>query len=306
VYESGSFEFVTNNIPKLKIGQRIGEQMLKRLNRLKANAGLKNDLSFFTDYENQMAENLVIGIRQRVNALICAMQMDELTYNRFGIKLTNSNWGTPADLKATVSTGWDNAGSATPLTDIQVMAQEHAPDTYGEQYDRITMSSKAFRYLTSTTEFQNRVSGELRYDFGATGLNVRDAGAMRELLSNIVGMEIEIYDGVFWTRQTNGAKVRERVLPANKVILSSKADDGDRTVMDFANGAVIEGLVGGLLGEGGLSGEEFGPISYYTGNPSLNPPDITAWAVMRGFPRKHREGSCHLRAIRIEEFVELG
>lgn len=290
VYESGSFEFVTSSIPNIKVGQRFGQGLLNRLGRLKRNLGQTNDLRFFTDWEQGTAEKLVLGIRQRINALICGMQMDATSYNRLGIKIDNATWGMPAGLKVTSSIGWDSASTATPLTDLQVLAQETAPDTYGEQYNRATMSSRAFRYLVATTEFQNRVSGELRFNFGSGQLNVRDASAMRQLLANIVGLEIEIYDGSYWEKSTSGADVRSRVLPVNKVILSNTADDNDRSAMDFGNGIVTESVVAGLIGnDAGISGEQFGPISYYTGNQDLNPPDLRAWAVARGFPRKHRE-----------------
>jgi len=289
VYESGKFTFVTSSIPNLKIGQRLSQGMINRLARLRRGIGQRNDLRFLTDWENTMAENLVIGIRQRINALICAMQIDALNYNRLGIKLDNATWGMPADLKVTPAVSWDTAGSATPITDMQVLANEYAPDVYGEVYNRATMSSKAFRYLTQTTEFQNRISGELRYNFGAGQLNTRDSGSMRQLLANILGMEIEIYDGTYWERSNAGTKQRTRVLPANKVILSNTQDDNNREAMDFANGVVTESIVSGLINEGDIGGESFGPISYYTGNTDLNPPDIRAWAVARGFPRKHRE-----------------
>ena len=289
VYESGSFEFVTTSIPNLKIGQRLSQGMINRLARLRRGLGQQNDLRFLTDWENTMAENLVIGIRQRINALICAMQIDSLNYNRLGVKLENATWGMPADLKVTPAVTWDTPATATPIADLQIVALESAPDTYGEVYNRATMSSKAFRYLTQTAEFQNRISGELRYNFGAGQLNVRDSGSMRQLLANILGMEIEIYDGTYWERNNNGAKVRTRVLPANKVILSNTGDDNAREAMDFANGIVTESVVSTLIDQGNIGGESFGPVSYYTGNTDLNPPDLRAWAVARGFPRKHRE-----------------
>jgi len=290
VYDTvGQFQFVATNIPNLKMGSRLGQGMINRLARLRRNLPQTNDMRFLTDWENNVAEMLVTGIRQRINSLICAMQLDTLNYNRFGIKLENANWGMPADLKLTSAVGWNNAATATPLTDLQVIAQEVAPDTYGEIYNRVTMSSKAFRFLTQTTEFQNRISGELRYNFGAGQLNVRDAGAMRQLLANILGLEIEIYDGTYWERANGGARTRTRVLPSNKVILSNSGDDNNREAMDFANGVVTESIVSGIIDEGNIGGEQFGPISYYTGNTDLNPPDIRAWAVARGFPRKHRE-----------------
>lgn len=287
VYESGSLEFVTTSIPNLKLGARVGQGMINRLAKLKRGLGTAGDLRFFTDWENTVAENLVTGIRQRINSLICAMQMDALSYDRLGIKLTNASWGMPSDLKVTTAVGWNDATNGTPITDLQVLAKETAVDIHGETYNRATMSSRAFRFLTATDEFQNRVKGELRYNFGTNQLNTRDAGAMRQLLANIVDLEIEIYDGTFWERENNGAKTRNRVLPSNKVILSNSGDDNNRNVMDFANGVVTESIVQGLIGDGG--GEQFGPISYYTGDQDLNPPDIRAWGVCRGFPRKHRE-----------------
>lgn len=291
VYESGNFQFQQNTIPNLKVGQRVGQGMINRLNRMSNNMAQTGDVNFFENWQMQMAENLVTGIRQRINALICAMQIDSLNYNRLGIQLSNATWGMPSDLKVTSVTGWDDANNSTPITDIQVIATEVGPDNYGEQYDRITMTSRAFRYLTGSAEFQNRIKGQLRYNFGSGQINTRDTGAMRQLLADIVGMEVEIYDGTYWTRSNNGAKVREKVLPNNKVIFSVKGDDNDGNAMDFANGVVTESVVGSVAGTPGFDGEAFGPISYYTHNQDLNPPDIKAWAVARGFARKHRESA---------------
>lgn len=297
-YESGAFTFVTNSIPNLKIGQRFSQTMLNRLARMKRNLGQAGDLKFFTDWENTLANNLVTGIRQRVNALICAMQIDSATYNRLGVNIQGATWGMPADLKVTSAVAWDDHTNATPLTDLQVLAQETAPDTYGEEYNRATMSSRAFRHLTQSVEFQNRVSGELRFNFGNGQLNIRDAGAMRNLLANIVGLEIEIYDGSYFEKNSTGNVARSRVLPSNKVLLSNTADDNNRAAMDFANGIVTESVVAGLIGDdGGIGGESFGPVSYYSGNQDLNPPDLVAWAVSRGFPRKHRVESTSVLTV---------
>jgi len=289
-YEVGKFEFVTNNIPNLKIGRRFSQGMINRLARLKRNLGQRNDVKAFTDWEQTTASYLVMGIRQRINSLICSMQIDSLNYNRLGIKLNNATWGMQQELKVTTAVGWDDHTNATPLLDLQVLAQETAPDTFGISYNRATMSSVAFRHLTQSVEFQNRVSGELRYNFGNGQLNIRDAGAMRNLLANIIGMEIEIYDGSFFEQANNGVSTRSRVLPANKVLLSNTSDDNNRAVMDFANGVVTESVVAELVDQtSGIGGESFGPISYYTNNSDMNPPDLTAWAVARGFPRKHIE-----------------
>ena len=289
-YESGAFEFVNNTIPNIKVGKAVNQGTLNRLMSLRRTATPSvGDLDFVSNWENTTAEELVMGLRHRVNSLICGMQLDGTDYNRLGIDLRSVSWGMPSDLKVTAGVSWDTPSTATPISDMQLILTEVGPDTYGEQYNRITMGMKAFRYITQTAEFQNRISGELRYNFGSGQLNTRDTGAMLSLLANIIGAEIEVYDGTYWERQNNGTKVRQRVLPANKVIFSTTEDDNNRSSMFWANGVVTESVVGSVLGIGGFTGESFGPVSYYTGNPSLNPPDIQAWAVMRGFPVKVRE-----------------
>lgn len=305
VYDTiGRFEFVSTNIPNIKMGSRIGQRMIDRLARLRRNLAGANDVRFFTDWENTIAESLIVGVRQRINALICAMWLDDGDYNKYGIVLSDVDWGTPAALKTvlmggerlSIDGGATGNAAGTGMTPIQIMLHETATDTYGENYNRITMSSKALRFLTQTTEFQNLVAGELRFEFkspaagtSGAGLNVRDAGMMRQLMANILGVEIEVYDGHFYSQGNVGTRVQERYLPENVILFSNTDDDNDSGAMDFANGIVTESIVSELIGNGGIGGEAFGPIAYYTGNTDLNPPDIRAWAVARGFPRKHRE-----------------
>lgn len=289
VYESGSMQFVTNTIPNLKIGQSIGQTMLNRIMRMSRNLASTFDSRFFTDWENTVSESLVTGIRERINFLICSMQMDATTYNRMGIDLRGNGWGMPADLKVTTGVDWSDSVNSTPITDLQSVLVDTAPDIYGETYNRVTMSGKAFKYLVNSAEFQNKIKGELRYAFGTGQINTKDTVQMRSLLANILNVEIEIVETTFWERANNGAKTRSKVLPTNKVILSRSEDDNNRNAMDFANGIVTESVVGTMLGEEGFDGESFGPIAYYTSKNDMNPPGITAWGVQRGFPRKHRE-----------------
>lgn len=289
-YEGGSYEFTTNQIPNIKHGRRINQNMINRLMRLSRNLVLKGDETFFSQWETRTAEELVKGIRDRVNALICAMQIDATSYDRLGIKLSGVGWGMPSNLKVTPAVGWDDATNSTPITDLQVMITQTGPDNYGEIFNRVTLSSRAFRYLTASVEFQNRVRGELRFNFGTGQINVNDVGHMQQLLSNILNCTVEVYDGTYWERDSKtGAKVRRKVLDNNKVLLSNTQDDNNSDAMDFANGIVTESVVGTLVGEEGFDGEAFGPIAYWTHNPGLNPPSLIGWAVLRGFPRKHRE-----------------
>lgn len=303
VYDTvGQFEFVATEIPNLKLGSRVSQHMINRLARLRQNVSGANDVKYFTDWENTLAESLVTGVRQRMNALIMAMWMDASSYDRYGIKLTDASWGTPANLKPVAATAWNNT-AATPITQILTLKNDVGAELHGEDYNRVTMSAKAFRNMIKTTEYQALLGGELRFDFRTAGIdatggtsvhqgsamNMSDYGMHRQLVANLLGMELELYDGHFFERSNNGNRSQVRYLPEDAVILSDSRDDNDGNAMDFANGIVTESIVSPLIGHGGIGGESFGPIAYFTGNENLNPPDIVAWSVARGFPRKHRE-----------------
>jgi hypothetical protein len=287
-HSSGSFEFTSNTIPNIKHGEVVNQSMINRLERLKRNLGDQQDIAYLTDWQRQAGLRLVNGLRERVNYLICGMQMDSAAYNRLGINLTGATWGMPSDLKVTSSNGWDDATNGTPISDIQIVVTETAPDNYGEVYNRATLGSKAFRYATQTAEFRNRISGDLRFAFTAAQLNYRDTEAMRQAFSNLTNTVIEIYDGTIVEEENTGKVHRKRVLPTNKVILSNTGDDNNAAQMDFANGIVTESIAGTITDMPGFNGAEFGPIVFMTSSADLNPPDVKIWSVMRGFPRKHR------------------
>jgi hypothetical protein len=196
----------------------------------------------------------------------------------------------PSAFKITPSTLWSNT-AGTPITDLLSFMGATAPEVYGEVFDRITMSRLAFRYMVATTEFGAKLAGQLRYSGSASNLNTLSQSDMVRFASDILGAEIELYDGVYYTRNANGSKAQNRYIPQNKVLLTNRADDNNSQVRDFANGIVTESIVASLVGNSQFGGEQVGPLSYYTGNEDLNPPDVTAWAVARGFPRKHRETS---------------
>ena len=293
VYESGKLELVTNIIPNLKIGQRLSQTILNRMAKMKMGALLPGDNDAMELFMQRMAENLLYGVRIRMNALICAMQLDALNYNRLGIQVQGT-WQMPAALKVTAAVPWSLDGvnanpSATPISDILTIANEVAPDNYGIRFDRATMSSRAFRFAVSTTEFANKAKAILGFEAGQGTLSTHDTPVMLAMMGRLLNMEVELYDAAFWERNPDGGKSRYKVLPVNKVLLSMKQNDGDGNVMDFANGVVTESMVASLTGNApaGLGGEQYGPVGYYTGREDLNPPDVTAWAVARGFPRKH-------------------
>jgi hypothetical protein len=290
VYEAGQLEYVTNSIPNLKVGKRFSQSMLNRLNRIKRNygsAGTRGDVEMFNNWEVVAARDLIRGVNERMNALICAMLIDAVTYNRLGIQLSGT-WGMPSDLKSTPSTAWTST-SATPITDILTMKQ-YAMDTYGEVYDKLTLSHADFLNMAATTEFKQLLPSVISQPLATTAFNARSAN-MPEYASLLLKMEIVIEDKQITTQAANGTNSSARVLPLGKVLLSTKADEKDPTAWDFGNAVPTESIVAGLVGDPDNfpMGEQFGPMGYFTGNADLNPPNLIAWGVARGFPRKQRK-----------------
>jgi hypothetical protein len=261
------------------------------LNQLSAiNSGVA-DMGLFSDYRNRMIDSLLLGVRQRMEALIVCMQIDAIAYDRLGIKITSGGWGMPSDLKVTPNVPWDTAASATPVSDIWGV-RLIARTRYGQDYNRMTLSTTAFRYMIATTEFQAKARLYLAPNVSFTNLNSADISGMINLAQNVLGMEIELYDSRYWAQAADGTLGSTPYLPIVKVVLSSTSDDNDPTAFDFANGVTTESVVSSLAPTnmiGDMGGAMRGPIAYSTvANANLNPPQIQMWGVARGFPRKFR------------------
>lgn len=289
-YQNSKLSFETTNIPNIKHGAALTQAMLNQLQSLMSGSALPSDMGVFSGYENRTIDGLLLGVRQRMEALIIAMQLDSLTYDRLGIKITGATWGMPADLKVTPGVTWDTAGSATPVADIWSVRRT-ARVRYGQEYNRITMSTQAFMYMIATTEYQNKARTFLAPNVSFTNLNAADLTFQQNLAQNVLGMQIELYDARSWSQGPDSTLISAPLLPITKVILSSTADDNDPTAFDFANAVTTESIVNSLAPSdmiGSIGGPTAGPISYATVPNDLNPPQITYWGVARGFPRKHR------------------
>jgi hypothetical protein len=299
-YEAGKLELQTTALANLKLGQQLDQPTLNRLARMRAGALLPTDNNAMDAWMNRLAANLILGVRMRQNALLCAMQCDlGFNYNRLGISLQGATWGMPSVLKPTVGIAWSLDGTtpnvnATPITDILVLANEVTPDTYGIRFNRVTLSSKAFRFAIGTTEFANKVKTILGFDFaaGASPINVHDLPTMQRSLGILLNMEVEVYDGTYQEKWPDGTETRNRVLPANKVLLTNTEYDNDPNVWDWANAPVTESMIAAFVGgqhvPENLAGEVYGPVGYFTvQDPAMNPPGLMAWAVSRGWPRRH-------------------
>lgn len=285
-YSAGKFQFESTTIPNIKHGINLTQQ---QINQLGAIAGLPAgvDRVGVFDWLNRNTDSLLLGIRQRMNALICAMQIDGLDYDRLGIKLTNVSWGMPSDLKITVATPWTDAANATPVNDC-LGFKLYARTRYGKEYNRLTMSTTAFQYMIATTEFQNKARTFLAPNVSFVNLSLSNIEQQQALAQNVLGMTIEFEDARYWSQGPDGKRTSHRYQPINKVIFSNSGDDNRADVMDFGNAITTESIVSGIVGGmvGNLGGAQRGPVSYVTAPENLNPPTLTQWAVARGFPRK--------------------
>lgn len=288
VYESMQLELTADTVPNIKMGQRLGQRMLDRLQQLEQ-GNLVEGENALRDWDMKLAENILLGVRQRQNALACAMMLDALTYDRWGLKITGASWGMPSNLKVTPAVAWGTAATATPLSDIWGMDQV-ASLAYGITYDKITMSTANFREMILTTEFANRATLVVGANFLLTpaALQTKNDPKMLQLGMQVLGKEIVLDDHTYNTRNNAGTITSTRTLPLNKVLLSRKQDERDDSVMDMANGVPTESIAADLIGGGpeGIGGRQYGPIGYYTGRQDLNPPDVTCWGVSKSFPRK--------------------
>jgi len=293
VYDTGQFEFVTNKITNLKLGHRVSQSKMNMLRQMsRGNIG-RDEVGLFDRWLVTTGTTLRRGVDERKNALIAAMNLDLLTYDRFGIKLA-VNWGMPANLKVTPTTPWTNP-AATPITDI-LTQKRFAQVTYGENYNRLTLSWEDMQLVIATTEFKNLIVGLIGQPVTATAYSALD-DKNQGWFAQLIGMRVEFEDKQFNEQSTAGVTTSTRVQPLGKVLMSSTSDDNNPAAMDFGNAMVNEAQVNEVVGiTDTMGGEQYGPLSYWEG--TLNPPNLVAWGVARGFPRKHRKSATSVLTVR--------
>lgn len=288
-YSFGKFQFESYKIPKLKVGASINENMLTLLRRIQQGAATRDDVGAFTGYENRTIAAVRYGVDIRREALLIAMLFDTLSYDRLGIKLSGVNWGMYSDLKVTAGVTWDTAGSATPVNDLWAIKLIGSA-RYGANYNRVSMSTTAFRYMIATTEFQNKARLSLAPNVSYTNLTLANLDQQMQFAQNILGMTIELDDRRYWTQDLAGVTTSQPLWPTAGVILSDSRLDGNTAAWDWANGEIMESVVSGIPGINAPAVPPGrGPTVYPTlADGQLNPPGYTYWAVQRGFPRKHQ------------------
>lgn len=292
IRDSGQVTFETSRIAKIKHGFGLSESQMQTLNRIERSQSSGTDLWTFESYVARNTANLVLGIQQRIETMLIGMLLDGYTYDRLGIRVSGT-WGMPGTYKVTPSTEWDST-SSTPITDILTM-KAYALVTHGETLNRVTMSYKTLKYIIATTEFRALYKAlNFTWNVDDAAIITADVNRYATVVGTMLGMTLEVYDGMYREFNSSGAiNTPVRFLPENLVLFTNTADDNSGAGWDFAQGVIMETLIGKLGGTsvyGGFPDASFGPVAYATqADPSLNPPGITVWAVDRGAPRKMRQ-----------------
>jgi hypothetical protein len=288
-YSSGKMVFESYAVPNAKIGMNLPQSLIRQLTNIGGYGGVTNTM--MDNLLRQKVDGLLLGVLQRWNALSAAMMIDSFSYNRLGIQASGVSWGMPSNLKVTLTSTatWDSASTADPVADFLALIDQ-AATVYGHQFNRATMSRTAFRYMTATTSFQNRAKSVISPTATPGYLVGQRVENLIPIVETLTGLQIELYDGRAYTQAQDGTRTATRFLPVATVLLSNTMDDNNPATWDFAQGITTESQLAGLEGGMGTIGTipqgQFGPVAYVE-EPKLNPPQLTMWAVGRGFPRKH-------------------
>ena len=293
-YAAGRVITETNVAPNIKIGHKLTQETINQIIALGNNPNLSRpgvpNQELGGNVVPSIVENLRTGIWQRAEALIVAMFLDSTSYDRFGVKISGT-WGTPSDLKVNLTTPWTNKASATPVDNFWSLKRIGSV-RYGATFNRATMSTTSFTYMTNTDEFISKARTTLPLWVNLTSLPQANTELMRTLATNILGVDqLELYDQRYWSQDSAGNMTSAPYLPVNKVILSNSANDNNTAAYDFGNAITTESLLATFLPNqagliGNFSGGQRGPLCYTTVSSQLDPPNMTVWGVMKGFPRK--------------------
>jgi hypothetical protein len=287
VYSVGRFRTETHGAPNLKLGQMLTQSQIELLKQVGVSP---RKFAAYDGTENTILDQILRGVRMRMEAISWARAMDGFSYRRLGIIMENVTWGMPADLKVTLEvpiTDHTNCKIVTYISNLLRLAQVR----YGIKYDRISMSLSAFNHMIACDEFIAMARTYLAPNVSWVNVNTANTEDMTALAQRVLGLvEIELADDRYWTQGEAGELTSEAFLPINKFVFSARMNDNDSMVADFANGVPTEVTVSNLVGAsngiiGTLPDETYGPVGYAEG--ALNPPQVTYWGVARGWGRKH-------------------
>lgn len=304
IYQGGSIELDAYQLANLKLGKRLDQRDLSLLSKLEEMGGRARQEDQYFDWLRNIVTTLLFGIRQRMNHLACSMMIDNFSYSKYGV-ISAGTWGMPSLLNVEYTTPWSSDGgttvntAATPINDLMTFDSVDA-DNYGlGVFDRYTMSTKAFDFMVGTTEFLDKAFLTVGAAFVPTALSIKTKSRadMHPIAERILNKEIILDDAQFRQQNTDGSEFTTRYLPVNQILLDRKTNSSYE--MDYGNGVVTESIVAAMVGGAFAIGSNpkmkisgsYGPLGYFTAPTDLDPPAVTAYAVSRGWPRKHRPES---------------
>lgn len=274
-------------VPNLKIGTRVNQNDLEEYDKRKK---MHPEMPEFRDWELSLAEQGVDGIRMLQNVMCLGMMLDSFSYDRFNVS-TSSTFGMPNDLKVTL-TGADqitmaNLSTATPIDTIQAL-NYHAQITYGITYDHVDMSPELFQILIKTDEFKEKLRFARQLpDNVPVPIAQFDLEGAKAQFTEASGFTVNLESKNVRYEDNDGGITTSRLFPVNKILLSSKNDWNTGDAYDFGVTVPSEAKFSALDDTVPTLPQVPGIVSYYTFEPSYNPPSYVAWSVKKGYPRKN-------------------
>lgn len=289
----GRVRFQSGDVPKFKHGVRFNEEHLDLFARLRQ-AAIPSDVRQLTNLRDSSIKALVEGIIMGENYAAVGMMTDSISWDMYGIK-ASAAFAMPSVLKSNFAVAVTDTANSLPIDYIRAYLLS-ARVGYGMQFDRIEMSTAAFRAIIATTNFGDNVKGYIRPDLTVQRINTSDIQLMQGIMASMLNVtRIDLCDEVYSKENADGTQTMARYLGLSKLLFTRIQDDNADDAWDFAYTTTVESIVADLSGQttsvlGGLPPVNTqGPVGYVTVPSELDAPEVVFWAVDRGFPRKNQE-----------------
>jgi hypothetical protein len=278
---------VGHKVANLKDGIPMKQSDMEIIERL-STTNLPSDRATLSGIMAQRWKLLRDGNENLRGYLCAAMLLDELTWDRLGIKLSGLNFGLNPGLKVTPSVLWTDAAQADPVRDIIQTVEDYA-NTYNLVVDRATISTYGLNLIKATDKFKDQMKAALGVGYALAGnanaQNALQKGVYLGVLESLTGIRWEVDDSQILFRNPAGGTTTARYVPQNKLILTPSSADGDASWWNFGSCIVDESTSRKVKGLDG--GSRRGPYPYIgSPNGDDNPPGFTQWLVRKGMARR--------------------
>ncbi|MGV3617918.1 MAG: hypothetical protein ACO1SV_21545 [Fimbriimonas sp.] len=277
-----------HKVANLKDGIPMKQSDMEMIQRLQA-MNLPSDRASLSGIMATRWDLLRRGNLNLRGFLCAATMLDELNWDRLGIKLSGLNFGLNPGLKVTPQVLWTDTANADPVRDIIDTVEDFAT-TYDLVVDRATISTYGLNLIKNTDKFKDQMKAAMGVGFAlATNGNAQAAlqkNVYLGVLGSLTGIAWEIDDNQITFRNPAGGTTTTRYVPQNKLILSASSADGDSSWYNFGNCVVDESTSRGVKGTD-PAGSRRGPYPYIgSPNGDENPPGFTQWLVSKGMARR--------------------